>query len=318
MLIMLAMVSLLAYAIIELPPGDYVTVYLNSLRSRGTEVDQSQYFALRKQYGLDRPVYYRYFKWIQGLLQGNMGRSLRENRQVEVLIAKRLPNTILISITALIITYCIAFPIGIYSAVRQYSIGDHFFTGLSFVGMAVPNFLLALFLMYFTFKVFHFNPIGLNSIDYTTVDFSLAKLLDTFKHLPVPLIVVCAPGSASLIRVMRGCLLDELKKQYVITARAKGLKEINLLVRYPIRVAVNPVISTIGWILPGIFSGSAIAAIVLDLPTIGNMLYQALLSQDTYTAGSIIIILSFLTLVGTLISDILLVVVDPRIRFEKI
>ena len=318
MLVMLAMVSLIAYAIIELPPGDYVTVYLNSLRSRGTEVDQSQYAALRKQYSLDRPVYYRYFKWVQGLLRGNLGRSLRENRQVEVLIAKRLPHTVLISMLALVITYSIVFPIGVFSAVRQYSIGDHFFTGVSFAGMAIPNFLLALFLMYFTFKVFHFNPIGLNSIEFTTADFSFSKLLDTIKHLPVPLIVVCAPGSASLIRVMRACLLDELKKQYVTTARAKGLVERRLLFRYPIRVAVNPVISTIGWILPGIFSGSAIAAIVLDLPTIGNMLYQALLSQDTYTAGSIIIILSFLTLLGTLISDILLVVVDPRIRFEKI
>jgi len=242
---------------------------------------------------------------------------MAQNRTVAELISARLGWTIAISLITLVFTYVIAFPIGVYSAVHQYSWGDHLATGFGFIGIATPSFLLALVLMYLSYKTLGFNPSGLFSPEYKIAPWSLSRFVDMLKHLPIPVLVIGLAGTAGVIRVMRGCLLDELRKQYVVTARAKGVREGTLLFRYPVRVAINPLISTIGWTLPGIFSGAAVTAIVLDLPTIGNLLYTALLSQDTYLAGTIIMILSILTIAGTLISDILLVIVDPRIRFEK-
>ncbi len=317
MIVILAAVSVVTFVIIELPPGDYVTSYIMRLAGTGQTVEQAQIAALRKQYGLNLPIYFRYFSWVWKLLRGDLGRSFEWNQSVNELIAERLPFTVILSIFTLFFTYIMAIPIGIYSATHQYSIGDYTFTVVGFAGLAIPNFLLALILMFLSYKYFNISIGGLFSIQYVAAAWSTAKLLDMLKHLPIPIIVVGTAGTAALIRVMRGCLLDELRKQYVVTARAKGVSERNLLFKYPVKVAINPVISTIGWTLPAIVSGATITAIVLNLPTVGPLLYSALLTQDMYLAGSAIMILSFLTIVGTLISDILLVWIDPRIRYEK-
>jgi len=262
-------------------------------------------------------MYVQYFKWLQKLSHGNFGMSRELQRPVIDLIAERLPLTVMICILATIFTYAVGMPIGIYSAIRQYSIGDYFSTVFGFIGLAVPNFLLALILMFLFYKYFGFSIGGLFSLQYMDASWSVGKFIDMLKHLPIPVIVIGTPGAAALIRTMRGCLLDELRKQYVITARAKGLEERTLLFKYPVRVAINPIISTIGWTLPWLISGGTITSIVLGLPTMGPLLFQALLKQDMELAGSILMILSFLTVIGTFISDILLVLLDPRIRYEK-
>ena len=317
MIMLLVIVSVIAFAIIELPPGDYLDTYLNELDNRGTMFDAAQIAALRKQFGLDLPVYERYLQWVTGIMRGNFGRSFQWNRSVGELIAKRLPWTVMISTLTLVFTYTVAIPVGIYSSLRQYSFSDHLITGVSFLGLATPNFLLALVLMFLTFNLFGFNPSGLFSPEYKIAPWTIARFVDLLKHLPIPIIVIGTAGVAGLIRVMRGLMLDELRKHYVITARAKGLREGALLFKYPVRVAINPIISTIGWQLAAVVSGAAITAIVLDLPTIGNMLYEALLSQDTFFAGTAILFLSLLTIVGTFLSDVLLVIADPRIRLDK-
>ncbi len=310
-------VSVVAFIIIQLPPGDYVTSYVLQLESSGAKVSESQIASLTKQYGLDLPIYGQYANWMWKMLHGDFGRSFEWNTPVLELISERLFLTILVSFFSLIFTYILAIPIGIYSATHQYSVGDYCFTLIGFLGLAIPNFLLALILMLFFYKYFGLNIGGLFSPQYLTAPWSLAKFVDMLKHLPIPMIVIGTAGSAGLIRVMRGCLLDELRKQYVITARAKGVSERALLFKYPVRVAINPIISTIGWTLPGIVSGETITAIVLSLPTTGPLLFRALLSQDMYLAGSTVMFLTFLIVIGTFISDILLVWVDPRIRYEK-
>ncbi len=317
MILLLVAVSVVAFFVIELPPGDYLSAHLQEIQNRGGTFDQAQIILLRKQFGLDLPVYVRYFTWIGGILHGDFGRSLNQNRPVSTLLVQRLPATIMISLLTLILTYLIAIPIGIYSATHQYSIADYLFTGGGFLGLAVPNFLLALGLLYIFFRFFGLSVTGLFSPEYKIAAWSLAKFADMMKHLPIPIFVIGTSGTAGLIRVMRGCLLDEIKKQYVITARSKGLAERTLLFKYPVRVAINPIISTIGWTLPIIFSGAAITAIVLDLPTTGHLLYKALLNQDTYLAGGAVLIISFLTIVGTFISDMLLLWLDPRIRYQR-
>ncbi|RLE07782.1 ABC transporter permease [Candidatus Aerophobetes bacterium] len=309
--------SVASYVIIELPPGDYITSYISQLQASGEVVDEAEIAALRKRYGLDLPLYLRYFKWIRNILQGDFGKSFEWNRPVIDLIAERLPLTAIISLFTLIFTYAVAIPIGIYSAVHQYSMGDYIFTVFGFIGLAMPNFLLALVLMFILFNYFGLNPTGLFSPQYIDAPWSLAKFMDMLKHLPIPVIVVGTAGTAGLIRVMRGCLLDELRKNYVVTARAKGVAERTLLFKYPVRVAINPIISTIGWTLPTIVSGAMITAIVLNLPTTGTLLYGALMSQDSYVAGSIVLLVSSLTVIGTFISDILLMWLDPRIRYER-
>ena len=317
MVIILVMVSVVGYTIIELPPGDYVTSYITQLEATGQRVGEEMVQALRRQYGLDLPIYLRYFKWVWKMLHGDFGMSFQWNKPVAELVAERLPMTVMISIITLFFTYVVAIPIGIYSATHQYSLSDYGFTTIGFVGLATPNFLLALILMYLFYTNFGLSIGGLFSAEFVREGWSFAKFVDMLKHLPVPIIVIGTAGTAGLIRVMRGCLLDELRKQYVITARAKGVKERALLFKYPVRVAINPIISTIGWILPAIVSGETITAIVLSLPTTGPLLFSALLSQDMYLGASIVVLLTFLTVLGTLISDILLVWIDPRIRFEK-
>jgi len=317
MIIILLAVSLVAFIIIQLPPGDYLTTLIENLRARGIQVNEEQIRSLEKQYGLDLPVYAQYFTWMWNMVHGNFGRSFEWNEPVSMLIAERLPLTITISLLTLLFVYAVSIPIGIYSATHQYSIGDYTFTVAGFAGLAIPNFLLALVLMFLFYKYFGLSAGGLFSLDYQIAPWSLAKVIDMLKHLPIPIIVIGTAGTAGLIRVMRGCLLDELRKQYVITARAKGVSERALLFKYPVRVAINPIVSTIGWTLPGIVSGETITAIVLSLPTTGPLLFRALIAQDMYLAGSTVMFLTFLTVIGTLISDILLVWIDPRIRYEK-
>ena len=317
MAIILLVVSVVAFIVIQLPPGDYLTSYISRLASTGAKVSEAEIASLRKQYGLDLPIYLQYFKWVWKMFHGDFGRSFAWNRPVSDLIAERLPLTVMLSLFALIFTYIVAIPIGIYSATHQYSPGDYTFTIIGFVGLATPNFLLALVLMFFFYKYFGLSVGGLFSREYATAAWSLDKFVDMLKHLPIPVIVIGTAGAAGLIRVMRACLLDELQRQYVITARAKGVKERTLLFKYPVRVAINPIISTIGWTLPAIVSGETITAIVLSLPTTGPLLFQALLNQDVYLTGSTVMFLSFLVVIGTLISDVLLVWIDPRIRYEK-
>jgi peptide/nickel transport system permease protein len=317
MLVVLAMVSVVAFVIICLPPGDFATSYVASLADSQAEASQAMVANLRAQYGLDQPLYVQYWLWISGVVHGDFGQSFDWRGPVRNLIGERLALTIIISLSTLFITYVVAIPIGIYSAVRQYSILDYVFTTVGFVGLATPNFLLALLLMIFFLNQFGFSPGGLFAPAYVGAPWSAAKVIDLLKHLPVPLIVIGMHGTAGLIRVMRGTLLDELRKQYVITARAKGVSETKLLFKYPVRMALNPLVSTVGWLLPSIVSGSAIVEVVLGLPTTGPLLLRALLAQDMYLAASMIMILSFLTVIGTFLSDMLLVWLDPRIRFEK-
>lgn len=317
MIVILLVVSVVSFILIQLPPGDFLTNYVTRLRVSGTYVDKAMIAALTKRYGLDLPLYQKYFKWMGRIFHGDFGMSFTWNKPVSELLAERLPLTAMVSLFSLILAYIVAIPIGIYSATRQYSIGDYIFTGVGFAGLAIPNFLLALILMIIFYKYFGFSIGGLFSPQFLGASWSIDKFVNMLKHLPAPIIVIGTAGTASLIRIMRGCLLDELQKQYVITARAKGVGERALLFKYPVRLAINPIVSTIGWILPAIVSGETITAIVLGLPTMGPLLFGSLMRQDMYLAGSIVMILSFLTVIGTLISDILLAWIDPRIRYEK-
>ena len=319
-LILMVAISMVAFAVIQLPPGDYVTAYIAELQqsSRGGTVNSEMADALRKSLGVDRPIHIQYLRWMSGMLQGDIGRSLAWRKPVSELIAERLPLTIAISILSLLFVYLTAIPIGIYSATHQYSITDHGFTFIGFIGLATPNFILALIPMVVFFQYFGLAIGGLFSTEHIDAPWGWVKFFDLLKHLPVPIIVIGTAGTASLIRVMRACLLDELRKQYVVTARAKGLPEGTLLFRYPARIALNPVVSTIGWTLPFIVSGETITAVVLSLPTMGPLLLKALLDQDMHLAGSAVMFLTFLTIVGTFISDVLLVSLDPRIRFETV
>lgn len=313
----LIVVSMISFAIIQLPPGDYLTSYVATLRSTGELLQQEQLEVLKQQYGLGEPMYVQYFKWMQGIvLRGDFGYSMEWKTSVKSLIWERLALTVVLSGSTLLFTWLLAIPIGILSATKQYSIFDYSATFLGFVGLGVPNFLFALVLMWIAFAYFGLSVGGLFSSEFLEVPWSMAKVWDMLKHLWIPIIVVGLGGTASLIRTMRANLLDELHKPYVVTARAKGLTERRLLIRYPVRVALNPFISTIGWALPGLISGATIVSVVLNLPMAGPMLLRALTSQDMYLAGSFVLLLSALTVLGTLISDILLAWADPRIRFE--
>jgi len=318
MIIILWVVSIVAFTIIQLPAGDYLSYHIQNLKQRGiTYIEEEELRGLEKRYGLNLPIYAQYGKWAWNMLHGDFGESFLWHKDVSELIGERLMLTVIISILTMLFAYAVAIPIGIYSATHQYSIADYGFTIAGFAGLATPNFLLALILMFIFYKYFGLSVGGLFSPAYQLVPWSLGKVIDMLKHLPIPIIVIGTAGTAGLIRVMRGCLLDELHKQYVITARAKGVEERTLLFKYPVRVAINPIVSTVGWTLPGIVSGETITAIVLSLPTTGPLLFQALLTQDMYLAGSTIMFLTVLTVIGTLISDILLVWIDPRIRYEK-
>jgi peptide/nickel transport system permease protein len=312
----LFVISVVTFAIIQLPPGDFLTAYVATLASQGETVNQEAIAALRDRYGLGQPFHIQYLKWAGNMLRGDFGHSLEWNRPVAELIGDRMVLTIILSFATLLITWLIAIPIGIYSAVRKYSIGDYLATFLGFLGLATPDFLFALLLMWIAFVYFNQSVGGLFSPDFVDAAWSLAKVWDLLGHLWIPVLVLGTSGAAGLIRVMRANLLDELHKPYVETARAKGLSETRLILKYPVRVALNPFVSTIGYALPGRVSGSVIVSVVLSLPTAGPLLLRALVSQDMYLAGAYIFLLSALTLVGTLISDILLAWLDPRIRLQ--
>lgn len=310
-------ISIVTFIIIQLPPGDFFTTYISNLAAMGESVDQTVVEAIKKEYGFGEPIYVQYVKWITKIVtQGDFGKSFQRGQPVTELIGDRLALTVALSLFALVVTWIIAFPIGIYTAVRQYSVGDYVFTFLGFIGLAVPSFLIALVLMYIAFKYFNQSVGGLFSPEFSDAPWNMAKLLDLLKHLWIPTLIIALEGTAGLIRVMRANLLDELHKPYYTTAKAKGLSEFQALIQYPVRVALNPWISSVGWILPGLVSGATIISVVLSLPTTGPMQLQALLNQDMYLAGSFVLLLSTLTVVGTLVSDILLAWIDPRIRYQ--
>ncbi len=317
MVVLLVMLSVATFIIIQLPPGDYLTTLVANMRRANVVLSEEAVAVLTERYGLGRPLHIQYLTWFGNLLKGDMGESFIWEAPVTEIVGERLALTVTLSISTLIVTYLIAIPIGIYSATHQYSVADYSFTTLGFIGLATPNFLLALILMFLFYKYFGWSVGGLFSPEYQLAPWSLGKVIDLIKHFPIPLLVIGTAGAASLIRIMRATLLDELGKLYVITARAKGVSERSLLFRYPVRVAVNPVVSTIGWLLPETISGATLTAIVLSLPTVGPLLLRALEAQDMYLAGSMVMLLSALGILGTLISDLLLVVVDPRIRFER-
>ncbi len=310
----LFLVSVVTFVVIQLPPGDYLSTYVARLMEQDGITDRAIIENLRNQYGLNQPQYIQYIKWITRLMQGNWGQSFEWNRPVKELIFGRIALTFAISLLTMLIGWAIAFPIGIYSAIKQYSIGDYIFTGISFIGMGTPDFLLALVFLYAVYKLFGYNASGLFSPGFEEAPWSWAKFVDLLKHLWVPVLILGVSGTAGLIRTMRANLLDELHKPYVTTARAKGLPESRVIMKYPVRVALNPFVSTVGWALPGLISGTTIVGIVLGIPTNGPLLLRALQSQDMYLAGSFILILSTLTVIGTFLSDLLLAWLDPRIR----
>ena len=313
----LVAISIVAFVIIQLPPGDFLTTMVASMAAQGEDVDQTALQALTDQYGLGQPVHVQYLKWMQGIiLRGDFGDSFGWNKAVSDLVWSRLALTFVLSLASLLFVWAVAFPIGIFSAVKQYSVGDYVATFLGFLGLATPNFLLALILMYIAFKFFNQSVGGLFSPEYQEAPWSWGKVADLFAHLWVPVVIIGTAGTASLIRIMRANLLDELRKPYVVTARAKGLPEWRLLFKYPVRIALNPFVSTVGWVLPTLVSGAAIVSIVLSLPTTGPLLIRALQQQDMYLAASFIMLLSILTVIGTLVSDLLLAWLDPRIRME--
>jgi peptide/nickel transport system permease protein len=310
----LLVVSMISFAIIEAPPGDFMDAYVDQLIQQQEAVDPAQIAGLRARYGLDQPTYVRYFRWLGNILRGDLGRSLEWNQPVSKLIADRLPWSLAISIASLLLAYALAIPIGLYSATHQYSLSDYFFTLIGFIGLATPNFLLALIILWYYFVATGNVAIGLFSDEYIVAPWSFAKFVDLLKHIWLPALVVGTAGTAGLIRVMRANLLDELERPYVMVARSKGLSEAKILVKYPFRIAMNPVASTIGWTLPALVNGELLASLVLGLPTIAPLFVGSLLNQDMFLAGSIVMILSTLTLAGTLISDVLLAWLDPRIR----
>lgn len=310
----LFVISIVSFVVIQLPPGDFLTTYAAGLADADEVIDPEVIENLRQRYGLGEPMYVQYFKWMRNMLRGDFGYSWDWQRPVIELIGQRIVLTFVLSLSTLLFIWIVAFPIGVYSAVRQYSVGDYVFTFISFLGRSTPNFLLALVLLWVAFAYFGQSVGGLFSPDFEEAPWSLAKFWDLLKHLWIPMVVLGAGGTAGLIRIMRANLLDELHKPYVLTARSKGLRETRLLIKYPVRAALNPFVSTLGWQLPGLVSGSSIIAIVLNLPTTGPLLLKALRAQDMFLAGSFIFILSTLTVIGTLISDLLLAALDPRIR----
>ena len=308
-------ISIVAFLIIELPPGDYLTAHVANLAAGGDTIDQEQLDALKKQYGLDKPLMGRYLHWMNNLLQGDMGQSFEWGKPVNELIWERLALTFVISLATMLFTLILGFVVGVYSATHQYSLLDYFFTAMGFIGLGVPNFLIALVIMWVAFSRYGVSLSGLFSQKYQSAPWSWAKVVDMLKHLWLPMVILGMSGTAGMIRTMRANMLDELRKPYVTTARAKGLKELRLLYKYPVRVALNPFVSTVGWALPRLVSGSTIISVVLSLPTTGPLLLRALMNQDMYLAATFFLMLSILTVIGTLISDILLAWLDPRIRF---
>jgi peptide/nickel transport system permease protein len=309
--------SFVIFAIIQAPPGDFLSAYVATLASSGSSISADQIAALRHQYGLDQPFVVQYFLWMQNLFHGDFGLSLEYQRPNADLIGEQIGLTIALALFSFVLTWAISVPAGIYSATHPRSLGDHVLTVVNYVGVATPNFMLALILMWVAFAYFDISVTGLYSPEFVDAKWSVARVWDLLGHIWLPALVLGIAGTARLSRIMRANLLDELNKPYVVTARAKGMKEWRLVLRYPVRLAFNPLVSTIGWYLPALFSGSLIVATVMNLPNIGPLLLRALINQDMYLAGGILLIYSFLTIVGTLLSDVLLALIDPRIRVEK-
>lgn len=307
-------ISVVTFVIIQLPPGDFVDAYIANLSASGSMVSAQEAQALRQLYGLDQPIWVQYLKWAGRVVQGDFGMSMEWGRPVTEVLGDRLWLTVLISLLAIVVTWGLALPIGIYSAVRQYSIADYLFTLIGFIGIAVPSFLLALIIMYFGFTLFNANIGGLFSKEFELAPWSWAKVWDMLGHLPIPVLILALAGTAQLIRVMRANLLDELRKPYVVTARARGLPERRVILKYPVRAALNPFASTIGYLFPFVVSGSIVISLVMSLPTVGPLLLRALVAQDMFLAGTIILLLGVLTVLGTLISDLVLMWIDPRVR----
>ena len=315
--VLLVIFSIMVFALVQAPPGDYLTTYIATLSASGSSMDQAQVEALEKQFGLDQPVHIQYLRWMQGLARGELGLSLEYQRPNSELIGERLGLTIALALAAFVFTWVVAIPIGIYSATHRNSILDYLITVINYTGVAIPNFMLALILMWLAYAYFDVSITGLFSRDFEQAPWSFAKFIDLLKHIWLPMIVIGVAGTARLTRVMRANLIDELNKPYMVSGRARGLSEWQLVMKYPVRLAINPLASTIGWYLPELFSGSLIVATVMNLQNIGPLLLRSLTNQDMYLAGSILLIYCALAIVGTLISDLLLAWVDPRIRMEK-
>ena len=311
-----ALVAVLTFVVVELPPGDYASRVADAMEQRGENVDMEYIQAIRELYRLDDPTFVRFFRWLGGFMTGDLGYSIEYRMPVRNVFAQRFPITILLSIASMLFTWAVAFPIGLYSAVRQYSFGDYFWSVVGFIGLSVPNFLLALVLMFYSAKYFGGAIGGLFSKEFEDAAWSIPKVLDLMKNLAIPVIVIGTASTAGLIRILRANLLDELKRPYVELARAKGLTERRLIVKYPLRIAINPFLSGAGSILPGLISGAVITEIVLDLPAMGPVFLRAIRAEDMQLVASYMLILAILTVIGTLISDLLLAVADPRIRYE--
>ncbi len=312
----LVVISVLSFMIIELPPGDYVTFATAKIVDYDTNLGPSpeDIVAMRQRWGLNQPLYVKYLKWLRNLLRGDLGVSMRFNAPVASLVLDRLPWSLLISLSSLVFVYAFAIPVGMFSATHQYSLRDYIFTAIGFVGLATPNFLIALIMLWLYFNATGDVILGLFSEEYLLSSWSLGKFIDLLKHLWIPLLIVGTAGTASMIRVVRNSMLDELQKPYYLVARAKGLPERRVLYKYPFRIAINPLVSTVGWTLPALVNGELLTSLVMGIPTLAPIFLGALLAQDMFLAGSIVLILSTLTVIGTLVSDILLVWLDPRIR----
>jgi peptide/nickel transport system permease protein len=309
-------ISILIFIIINLPPGDYFSTYIAELQSQGEGANLAKIAFLKAQYGFDRPLWVQYLFWVGGLLHGDMGFSFLYDLPVNKVVGDRLLLTFVVSFTTILFTYIVAFPIGVYSATHQYSISDYLLTFLGFLGLATPSFLLALVLIYLAHVYLGISVGGLMDPVYLDKPWSWPKVFSVFAHLWIPVIVIGTAGTASMIRRLRANLLDELQKQYVVTARAKGLHPLKVLFKYPLRLALNPFISDIGSLLPHVISGAAVVSIVMSLPTTGPMLLDALRSQDMFLAGSFLMFMAFLTVIGVFLSDLALAVLDPRVRLQ--
>ena len=313
----LIVISIISFALIQLPPGDYLSTLVTEMEMSGDPMDQAAVEGLRQRYALDKPIWEQYLRWVWNALHGNFGYSMELHKPVADIIWERLALTLAVTVSSLMFSWAVAFPIGFYSAVKQHSAGDYAATLLGFIGLSVPNFMLALVMMYVAFKYLGMGVGGLFSREYIDAPWSVLKFVDMLKHIWIPMLIIGTSGSAGLIRVMRNNLLDELQKPYVTAARARGMGELALLLKYPVRVAINPFLSTVGWILPGLISGSTIVSVVLNLPTAGPVQLRALQVQDMFLAGTFNMLLALLTVIGTLISDILLGLVDPRVRYQE-
>lgn len=311
----LFVISIISFAVIQLPPGDFLSSYVAQLRTTGEQVDAEQLASLKEQYGLGQPVYQQYFKWISGiLLRGDWGQSMEWQVPVKDLIWDRMALTVALSLVALLVSWFIAIPLGVFSATHQYSFLDYLLTLISFIGIGTPGFVLALLVMWFALSQFGMNVGGLFSEEYMTAPWSWGRFVDMLQHLWIPVLILALNGTAGGLRTTRANLLDELNKPYVETARSKGITEAKVIWKYPVRVALNPFFSTVGWELANLISGATLISVVLSLQTTGPMMLRALTSQDMYRAGSFLLLLSSLTVLGTLVSDVLLAWIDPRIR----